>query len=38
MDASLLALRASGDISPEAALHYASNPDMMNKRLTAYKN
>jgi twitching motility protein PilT len=37
MDASLLALRTSGDITSEAALHYASNTDMMGKRLAALR-
>jgi twitching motility protein PilT len=37
MDASLLALRTAGDITNESALHYASNADMMTKRMAALK-
>jgi twitching motility protein PilT len=37
MDASLLALRVSGEITSDAALHYASNADMMGKRLAALR-
>jgi twitching motility protein PilT len=37
MDASLLALRGSGAITGELALHHASNADMMQKRLAAIK-
>ena len=35
MDASLLALHKAGEIDKEAALHYASNAELMQRRLAA---
>jgi twitching motility protein PilT len=37
MDASLLALRTAGEITNEAAMHYASNQELMARRLAAVK-
>ena len=37
MDASLLALRKSGDITEDECLHYASNIELMQRRLAAIK-
>ena len=37
MDASLLALKKSGDITEDECLHYASNIELMTRRLAALK-
>ncbi|MDR1065016.1 MAG: type IV pili twitching motility protein PilT, partial [Oscillospiraceae bacterium] len=37
MDASLLELRKSGEITDEACLHYAANSELMARRLNALK-